>query len=286
MTTLTNGTKPRVEPARRTSVSVHVVAPSPMLFSAVRSMLETPLYPELRAVQGPPSSIRPSPRQAEGLPHTESASFSSRYASAAYPCARTVIVKVLWDRDFSELAALRSRFPGVPIVALNMNSSSAPQEDDVLRARGMLAVVGCDATPEQLIDSVLRLIGEESDLAFSPKDSNGSGEPEQWETDPSGAEIEPVSGYEAEMEQLTEREKEVLSLIAKGATNSEIASTLYMSINTVKTHVRNILSKLKASNRTQAASIASDLRFVDPHDVRAFGNGKHASRRGAHYEGE
>ncbi len=285
MTTLTNGTKPRVEPASRTSVSVHVVAPSPMLFSAVRSMLETPLYPELRAVQGLPSPIRSAPRQAEGLRHTGSGGFSSRHATGAYPYGRTVIVKVLWNEDLSELAVLRTRFAGVPIVALNMNSSTVPQEHDVLRARGMLAVIGCDATPEQFIDAVLRLVGGEGDLAFSPTNSNGFGEPEQWETEQKG-EIRPVSGYEAEMEQLTEREKEVLSLIAKGATNSEIASTLYMSINTVKTHVRNILSKLKASNRTQAASIASDLRFVDPHEVRAFGNGRHTSRRGARSEGE
>jgi two-component system nitrate/nitrite response regulator NarL len=55
---------------------------------------------------------------------------------------------------------------------------------------------------------------------------------------------------------LTGRELEVLSLVARGATDQEIADTLTISINTVKTHVRNILAKLHLSRRYQAAQYA------------------------------
>jgi two-component system, NarL family, response regulator LiaR len=55
---------------------------------------------------------------------------------------------------------------------------------------------------------------------------------------------------------LTERELEVLSLIVKGCSNAAIADQLYITVGTVKTHVRNILNKLSADDRTQAAVLA------------------------------
>ena len=58
------------------------------------------------------------------------------------------------------------------------------------------------------------------------------------------------------LEQLTEREKEVLSLIAQGANNKEIADELYISEKTVKNHVTNILGRLGVRDRTQAAILA------------------------------
>ena len=57
-------------------------------------------------------------------------------------------------------------------------------------------------------------------------------------------------------EELTERELEVLRLIAEGHSNREIALELVISVKTVKTHVSNILSKLHLSDRTQAAIYA------------------------------
>ncbi|MEO0839778.1 MAG: response regulator transcription factor, partial [Cyanobacteria bacterium J06643_5] len=52
---------------------------------------------------------------------------------------------------------------------------------------------------------------------------------------------------------LTERELEVLQLIVEGCSNAIIAERLYITVGTVKTHVRNILNKLCADDRTQAA---------------------------------
>jgi DNA-binding NarL/FixJ family response regulator len=52
---------------------------------------------------------------------------------------------------------------------------------------------------------------------------------------------------------LTAREREILALIVAGCSNAQIAERLYITIGTVKTHVRNILNKLSVDDRTQAA---------------------------------
>jgi NarL family two-component system response regulator LiaR len=65
-------------------------------------------------------------------------------------------------------------------------------------------------------------------------------------------------------ETLTARELAVLRLIASGASNLEIAEELCISVNTVKTHLRNILQKLQLENRTQAATYAVKNRLVSP----------------------
>ncbi|MFP3917986.1 response regulator transcription factor [Lysinibacillus telephonicus] len=57
-------------------------------------------------------------------------------------------------------------------------------------------------------------------------------------------------------EQLTEREMEVLLLVAQGKTNQEIADELFIALKTVKTHVSNILAKLEVQDRTQAVVYA------------------------------
>ncbi|ADL51253.1 response regulator [Clostridium cellulovorans] len=58
--------------------------------------------------------------------------------------------------------------------------------------------------------------------------------------------------------QLTEREKDVLTEIRKGLSNEEIAKVLYISEHTVKKHVSNILSKFNLSNRTQVAFMVNN----------------------------
>jgi DNA-binding NarL/FixJ family response regulator len=57
---------------------------------------------------------------------------------------------------------------------------------------------------------------------------------------------------------LTPRELDVLRLLAKGLSNPEIADALYIGRGTVRTHVSNILAKLEARTRTEAAMIARD----------------------------
>lgn len=69
-----------------------------------------------------------------------------------------------------------------------------------------------------------------------------------------------------ENEALTAREQEVLSLVATGATNMEIADSLNISIHTVKTHMRKILAKLHRDRRYEAASYALREGLIPPVD--------------------
>ena len=62
--------------------------------------------------------------------------------------------------------------------------------------------------------------------------------------------------------QLTEREREILALLARGASNREISETLYIASGTVKNHLSNILGKLGVRDRTQAALKARELGLL------------------------
>lgn len=65
---------------------------------------------------------------------------------------------------------------------------------------------------------------------------------------------------------LTNREGEVLQLIARGKSNQEIADALFITLKTVKTHVSNILAKLQVEDRTQAAIYALTHGLVKPEE--------------------
>jgi len=68
-------------------------------------------------------------------------------------------------------------------------------------------------------------------------------------------------------EALTERETEVLELIARGKTNKQIARELFIGEATVKSHVHSILSKLNVSSRTQAALYAGRIGLVTTEEI-------------------
>ena len=61
---------------------------------------------------------------------------------------------------------------------------------------------------------------------------------------------------ERPLDSLTEREKEVLTLLAQGLTNKDIAQTLILSVRTIEAHLRNIFSKLQVQSRTEAVLLA------------------------------
>ena len=75
------------------------------------------------------------------------------------------------------------------------------------------------------------------------------------------------SGSENGTEPLTHREEDVLRLVAKGLTNERIATSLFISEATVRTHMGNILGKLNVSNRTQAALYALRTGLVSIDEI-------------------
>jgi LuxR family transcriptional regulator, maltose regulon positive regulatory protein len=72
----------------------------------------------------------------------------------------------------------------------------------------------------------------------------------------------PRSGRVPGLEPLSEREIEVLELVAAGLSNAEIARELYLSVGTVKAHVHHIFGKLIVRNRSQAVARARELRLL------------------------
>ena len=122
-----------------------------------------------------------------------------------------------------------------------------------LRA-GASAFLLKDAGPEALVDAIRVVAGGDGLLAPSvtrrliERFAEGSH----------------VTTDDGSLRQLTEREREVLVLIARGCTNSEIAERLYVSVATAKTHVGRVLTKLDARDRAQLVAIAYETGLVRP----------------------
>jgi LuxR family maltose regulon positive regulatory protein len=84
-------------------------------------------------------------------------------------------------------------------------------------------------------------------------------------TEPEQPDVSKTRAPNSELiEPLSERELEVLQLIAEGLTNPEIASRLFLALNTVKTHAGNIYGKLNVHSRTQAIARAQVLGLLPP----------------------
>lgn len=73
-------------------------------------------------------------------------------------------------------------------------------------------------------------------------------------------------GGQSELDTLTERESMVLHLVAQGESNPQIAEKLSISVNTVKTHLSNVLKKLQLDNRAQAAAYAVEHGITSSDD--------------------
>ncbi|MBR1776395.1 response regulator transcription factor [bacterium] len=84
----------------------------------------------------------------------------------------------------------------------------------------------------------------------------------KWQDERSGSKEKKIN-KDVNIEALTPKEKEVLSLVGKGASNQEIADKLCVQDVTVKTHLNSIFKKLKVSNRTQAVLLAMEINLIN-----------------------
>ena len=137
---------------------------------------------------------------------------------------------------------IRERFPGIAVVIL-----TASENDEHLYEAVKLGVSGYllkSLDAKELFELLAGIIEGEAAMTRSMATRLLKGVAKRL--------MDGAKGEEA----LTERELIVLRLVAIGASNPKIAEKLSISVNTVKSHLKNILSKLQLENRTQAAAYA------------------------------
>jgi DNA-binding NarL/FixJ family response regulator len=147
------------------------------------------------------------------------------------------------------IEAIRKTHPEIRFLALSVSDAV----DDVigLIRAGARGYVTKTISPEQLADAVRRVA--EGDAVFSPRLAG-------FVLDAFARPDAPVA--DPELDQLTNREREVLRLLARGYAYKEIAKELFISIKTVETHVSNVLRKLQVSNRYELSRWAAHRRLV------------------------
>ena len=146
------------------------------------------------------------------------------------------------------IAAVAPERPGVKFLALSV-SDAAEDVIGVIRA-GARGYVTKTISGEELVEAIERVAA--GDAVFSPRlagfvlDAFGSGEPVR----------------DAELDELTAREREVLQLIARGYRYKEIAARLHLSVKTIEAHVSSVLRKLQLSSRHELTRWAAERRMI------------------------
>jgi NarL family two-component system response regulator LiaR len=139
--------------------------------------------------------------------------------------------------DLARFTALRT-----PVVAVQPYSRSDLGED--ARVSGVAELVGLDVTAADLVAAVERAAAGTSAELEERRDT-----------------------YRAELQEeiaLTDREMDVLELVASGRANEEVAQALYLSINSVKGYIRSAYSKIGAESRSQAVLWAIENGLAHP----------------------
>jgi DNA-binding NarL/FixJ family response regulator len=141
---------------------------------------------------------------------------------------------------------------------------------DALRA-GASGFLLKRSTPEEIIDAV-RLVHRGESLVF-PALTRQLVERSILQHRPCADDARDLM-----LRSLSNREREVLRLLAGGLSNLEISTTLHISLHTTKTHVASVLAKVGARDRTQAVVFAYETRFVQPDSPTARAPGSHPAR--------
>src|SRR6185437_8934308 len=148
------------------------------------------------------------------------------------------------------LEALKAELPETKFLALSV-SDAAEDVIAIIRA-GARGYVTKTISADDLADAVRRVA--DGDVVFSPRLAG-------FVLD--AFRDTPVTpSVDAELDQLTPREREVMRLLARGYAYKEIASELFISIKTVETHASNVLRKLQLSSRHQLTRWAADRRML------------------------
>ncbi len=145
------------------------------------------------------------------------------------------------------IQALQTEMPQVNVLVLTVSDKEA----DLFAAMkfGARGYILKNTEPEELIHAIFHIA--QGGVIVSPLMATTL--LTEFKDLSAGVERGPIPGADAD---LSPREGEVLQLVAQGASNKKIADSLFISENTVKTHLRNIMEKLHLVNRSQAAAYA------------------------------
>lgn len=145
---------------------------------------------------------------------------------------------------------IRQSADGPRFLALSV-SDAAEDVIAVIRA-GARGYVTKNIQASELLDAIERVAS--GDAVFSPRLAG-------FVLDAFADQIE-VAHVDAELDLLSDREQEVMRLIARGYAYKEVAKDLFISVKTVESHVSSVLRKLQLSNRHELARWASDRRLI------------------------
>ncbi|MEV0794690.1 response regulator transcription factor [Kribbella sp. NPDC050459] len=145
---------------------------------------------------------------------------------------------------------VHQRHPDIKFLALSV-SDAAEDVIGVIRA-GARGYVTKNISGTELVDAINRVA--EGDAVFSPRLAG-------FVLDAFSGAID-IASVDEDLDRLSQREREVLRLIARGYAYKEVARELFISVKTVETHVSSVLRKLQLSNRHELTRWATDRRLV------------------------
>jgi DNA-binding NarL/FixJ family response regulator len=148
------------------------------------------------------------------------------------------------------LRKVHEKAPDQKFLALSV-SDAAEDVIGVIRG-GARGYVTKSINGDELVDAIRRVA--EGDAVFSPRLAG-------FVLDAFSGAID-IAAVDEDLDRLSQREREVLRLIARGYAYKEVAKELFISIKTVETHVSSVLRKLQLSNRHQLTRWATDRRLV------------------------
>jgi DNA-binding NarL/FixJ family response regulator len=151
--------------------------------------------------------------------------------------------------------AVHDRHPSVRFLALSV--SDAPEDVIAVIRAGARGYVTKTISGPELVDAVERVAA--GDAVFSPRLAGFV--LDAFAADP-GMTGGVAPSFDPELDQLTQREREVLRLIARGYAYKEVAGELSISVKTVESHVSAVLRKLQLSSRHQLTRWASERRLL------------------------
>ncbi|WIY83267.1 response regulator transcription factor [Propionimicrobium sp. PCR01-08-3] len=194
--------------------------------------------------------LEQSPDKVDVVGEGEDVATSVRTITGSVPDVVLLDVHLPGGGGAEVIKQVHETLPQVKFLALSV-SDAAEDVIGVIRA-GARGYVTKSISTAELIEAIGRVAT--NDAVFSPRLAG-------FVLDAFSGSID-VASIDEDLDRLSQREREVMKLIARGYSYKEVAKELFISIKTVETHVSSVLRKLQLSNRYQLTKWATDRKLV------------------------